>query len=92
LEAAPTDRPPAKRDLDCVIVHKVNRLTRNRYDDATITCVLHEAGVELVSVTKNIDRTPVGTFMHAIVAAEAKNGLVRKAKTGGTRPALPSAT
>ena len=89
-----------KRDLDFVIVHKVDRLARNRYDDATITYALHEAGVELVSVTENIDRTPVGTFMHAIVAAnaefysanlaaEAKKGQVQKAKMGGTPTKAP---
>lgn len=89
-----------KRDLDYVIVHKVDRLARNRYDDATITYALHEAEVELVSVTENIDRTPVGSFMHAIVAAnaefysanlaaEAKKGLVQKAKTGGTPHRAP---
>ncbi len=93
-------RLEAKRDLDLVIVHKVDRLARNRYDDATITYALHEAGAELVSVTENIDRTPVGTFMHAIVAAnaefysanlaaEAKKGLVQKAKTGGTPHRAP---
>ena len=89
-----------KRDLDYVIVHKVDRLARNRYDDATITYALHEAGVELVSVTENIDRTPVGRFMHAIVAAnaefysanlaaEAKKGQVQKAKMGGTPTKAP---
>ena len=89
-----------KRDLDLVIVHKVDRLARNRYDDATITYALQEAGAELVSVTENIDRTPVGAFMHAIVAAnaefysanlaaEAKKGLVQKAKSGGTPHRAP---
>jgi len=89
-----------KRDLDLVIVHKVDRLARNRYDDATITYALQEAGAELVSVTENIDRTPVGAFMHAIVAAnaefysanlaaEAKKGLVQKAKMGGTPGKAP---
>jgi site-specific DNA recombinase len=93
-------RLEAERDLDYVIVHKVDRLARNRYDDATITYALHEAGVELVSVTENIDRTPVGTFMHAIVAAnaefysanlaaEAKKGLMQKAKMGGTPTRAP---
>lgn len=93
-------RLDAERDLDLVIVHKVDRLARNRYDDATITYALHEAGVALVSVTENIDSTPVGAFMHAIVAAnaefysanlaaEAKKGLVQKAKTGGTPHRAP---
>ena len=31
------ERLKAERDLDYVIVHKVDRLARNRYDDATIT-------------------------------------------------------
>jgi site-specific DNA recombinase len=93
-------RLEAERDLGYVIVHKVDRLARNRYDDATITYALHEAGVELVSVTENIDRTPVGRFMQAIVAAnaefysanlaaEAKKGLVQKAKMGGTPTRAP---
>ena len=93
-------RLEAKHDLDYVIVHKVDRLARNRYDDATITYALQEAGAALVSVTENIDRTPVGAFMHAIVAAnaefysanlaaEAKKGLVQKAKTGGTPTRAP---
>ncbi|MGH2712365.1 MAG: recombinase family protein [Thermoleophilaceae bacterium] len=53
-------RLKSERDLDYVIVHKVDRLARNRYDDATITYALHRAGVEVVSVTENIDDTPVG--------------------------------
>lgn len=57
-------RLEAERDLDYVIVHKVDRLARNRYDDATITYALHEADVELVSVTENIDRTPPLLLLH----------------------------
>ena len=94
------DRVRIERDLDCVIVHKVDRLARNRYDDATISYTLKAAGVELHSVTENIDDTPFGRFMHAIVAAnaefysanlaaEAKKGLVQKAKSGGTPTRAP---
>jgi site-specific DNA recombinase len=61
---------------------------------------LKAAGIELVSVTENIDDTPFGRFMHAIVAAnaefysanlaaEARKGLVQKAKTGGTPTRAP---
>jgi site-specific DNA recombinase len=94
------DRVEHKRDLDYVIVHKVDRLARNRYDDATISYALHNAGVELVSVSENIDDTPFGRFMHAIVAAnaefysanlaaEARKGLIQKAKSGGTPTRAP---
>jgi site-specific DNA recombinase len=94
------ERVKQQRDLDYVIVHKVDRLARNRYDDATISYTLKAAGIELVSVTENIDDTPFGRFMHAIVAAnaefysanlaaEARKGLVQKAKTGGTPTRAP---
>jgi site-specific DNA recombinase len=94
------DRVERERDLDYVIVHKVDRLARNRYDDATISYALHNAGVELVSVCENIDDTPFGRFMHAIVAAnaefysanlaaEARKGLIQKAKSGGTPTRAP---
>jgi site-specific DNA recombinase len=94
------ERVKGERDLDYVIVHKVDRLARNRYDDATISYTLKAAGIELVSVTENIDDTPFGRFMHAIVAAnaefysanlaaEARKGLIQKAKTGGTPTRAP---
>jgi site-specific DNA recombinase len=94
------DRVRTQRDLDYVIVHKVDRLARNRYDDATISYTLHAAGVELASVCENIDDTPFGRFMHAIVAAnaefysanlaaEAKKGLIQKANAGGTPTRAP---
>lgn len=82
------DRVRQERDLDCVIVHKVDRLARNRYDDATISYTLKAAGVELHSVTENIDDTPFGRFMHAIVAANAEfysANLAAEAKKGLTR-------
>ena len=94
------ERVKHERDLDYVIVHKVDRLARNRYEDATISYTLKAAGIELVSVTENIDDTPFGRFMHVIVAAnaefysanltaEARKGLVQKAKTGGTPTRAP---
>ncbi len=97
------DRLKGERDLDYAIVHKVDRLARNRYDDATITYALHRGGVEFVSVSENIDDTPAGRFLHAIVAAnaefysanlaaEARKGLVQKAKAGGTPTRARSAT
>jgi site-specific DNA recombinase len=94
------ERVRVERDLDAVIVHKVDRLARNRYDDATISYTLHAAGVELASAVENIDDTPFGRFMHAILsanaefysanlAAEAKKGLIQKAKSGGTPTRAP---
>jgi site-specific DNA recombinase len=107
--AKSTDRPALKtmlqrieegRDVDLVIVHKVDRLARNRYDDVTINLTIRRAGAELVSVSEHIDDTPSGQLLHAIMAAHAEfysrnlateslKGLVQKAKSGGTPTRAP---
>src|SRR3954454_2317449 len=58
--------------VDFVIVHKVDRLARNRYDDAVITAQLQAAGARLVSVTENIDQTPSGLLLHGIMSSIAE--------------------
>lgn len=83
------------RDVDYVIVHKVDRLARNRYDDVTINLRLRESGATLVSVSESIDDSPSGQLLHAIMAANAEffsrnlasetlKGLSQKFKAGGT--------
>ncbi|RAF73272.1 recombinase family protein, partial [Burkholderia multivorans] len=66
--AKSADRPDLMRMIQYVktnkvaycIVHKVDRLARNRADDVTIHLALQQAGVMLVSATENIDKTPSG--------------------------------
>jgi len=60
------------RDIDYVIVHKIDRLARNRVDDVNITLAIREAGARLVSVTENIDETPSGMLMHGIMSSIAE--------------------
>ena len=87
------ERLAAERDIDYVIVHKVDRLARNRLDDATINMAIQAAGATLVSVSENIDETPSGTLLHGIMssiaefysknlATEIVKGMSQKAKTG----------
>ncbi len=82
-------------DVDYVIVHKLDRLARNRADDVAIAAAIRDAGATLVSVTENIDETPSGSLMHGIMssiaefysknlAAEVTKGATEKAKRGGT--------
>ncbi|BAK36806.1 hypothetical protein MLP_37920 [Microlunatus phosphovorus NM-1] len=62
--ARKADRPELMRMIRYVtehqvnycIVHKVDRLARNRADDVTIHLALRDAGVMLVSASENIDR------------------------------------
>ena len=109
-ESAKTaDRPELRRLLDFireqpvkyVIVHKVDRLARNRADDVAINLAIHQAGAELVSVSENIDQTPSGMLLHGIMssiaefysrnlATEVIKGSVQKAKNGGTPGKAPT--
>ena len=86
--------------VDYVIVHKVDRLARNRADDVEIGLALKNAGVTLVSCTENIDETPSGVLLHGIMSSIAEfysrnlaneviKGLTQKAKTGGTPGRVP---
>jgi site-specific DNA recombinase len=84
-----------ENEVAYVIVHKVDRLARNRVDDVEINLALKAAGATLVSCSENIDATPSGMLLHGIMssiaefysrnlASEILKGSVQKAKTGGT--------
>jgi site-specific DNA recombinase len=108
-ESAKTaDRPELQRMLaflsehpvKYVIVHKVDRLARNRADDVAINLAIRQAGAELVSVSENIDQTPSGLLLHGIMASisefysrnlatEVLKGTVKKAERGGTPGRAP---
>lgn len=83
-----------------VIVHKIDRLARNRADDVEINLELSAAGAQLVSCSENIDETPSGMLLHSIMssiaefysqnlAAESKKGMRQKAMGGGTPGMAP---
>jgi site-specific DNA recombinase len=82
-------------DIRYVIVHKVDRLARNRADDVAIVMAIRQSGATLVSVSENIDETPSGLLVHGIMSSiaefysqnlslEVKKGTTEKAKRGGT--------
>ncbi|GAA1171000.1 hypothetical protein CGLAUT_10095 [Corynebacterium glaucum] len=90
----------AEHPVRYCIINKVDRIARNRLDDAIIHATLRQAGVTLVSVMENIDETPSGMLMHGIMASiaefyslnlaqEVTKGLVQKATIGGTPHRAP---
>ena len=87
-------------DVDFVIVHKVDRLARNRADDVEIMKALEASHVRLVSTTESIDQTPSGILLHGIMssiaefysrnlAAEVAKGMSQKVRAGGTVGRVP---
>ena len=90
----------AENEVDYVIVHKVDRLARNREDDVEINRALGQAGVQLVSTTESIDQTPSGMLLHGIMSSIAEfysrnlaneviKGMTQKAQGGGTISKAP---
>lgn len=78
-----------------VIVHKIDRLARNKRDDFLINEAIAEAGAALVSVVDLVDDTPQGKFNYTIqaglaqlyvdnLAVEVMKGLSKKVEAGGT--------
>ncbi|MDR2973888.1 MAG: recombinase family protein [Propionibacteriaceae bacterium] len=106
--AKTTDRPALQAMIEYVkthqvsycIVHKIDRLARNRADDVHIHLALKQAGVTLVSATESIDETPSGILVHGIMATiaefysrnlatEVVKGMTTKASLGGTNGKAP---
>lgn len=83
------------RNVDYVIVHKLNRFARKAMDDSVIDYRLDQAGAQLASVQEHIDNTPAGKLNHRIHAAfaeyenenlanEIRKGQIQKHQAGGT--------
>ncbi len=108
--SATTDKRPSfqqmiedskKHIFDGVIVHKLDRFARNRYDSAMYKRTLRQNGVKVYSVLENLDDSPESIMLEALLegmseyysknlAREVMKGLKENAlkckHTGGTPP------
>lgn len=60
------------KDVDCLIVYKIDRLTRNVNDYSNILVLLAKLKIKLISTTEAVDESAVGTFVGNIMAANAQ--------------------
>ncbi len=83
-----------EKDVQVVVVHKIDRLARNMEDHITIKAILKRAGTVLESVMENIEDSASGNLVEGIhalmaefysanLATEVKKGMAEKAKRGG---------
>ena len=93
------DRPEFKRMIkesswkkyDVIIVWKLDRLARNRYDSAKYKAILLKSGKKVVSATEAISEGPAGHFLEAVLegmAAYYSDELSEKVTRGMTENAL----
>lgn len=90
----------AKRLFDVVVVHKLDRFARNRYDSAHYKRILKKNGVRVESVLEQLDSSPESVVLESVLegmaeyyslnlAREARKGLLENAMQGihtGGRP------
>lgn len=80
-KSATTDRRPGFQKMikesalglfEVVIVHKLDRFSRDRYDSATYKRKLKANGVRLLSVTENLDGSPESIMLESLLEGMAE--------------------
>lgn len=61
-----------KQKWDVVVVYKLDRFARNRYDSATYKARLKRNGVRLISATENITDNPEGIILESVLEGMAE--------------------
>jgi site-specific DNA recombinase len=80
--------------IDCLVVHKLDRLARNLEDHAAVRAALRKVGVQLHSVTETLEDSASGKLVEGILASiaefysanlgqEIRKGMDQKAAQGG---------
>ena len=81
------------KDLYGVMVHKLDRLTRNSLDHAQLKMFFNKYGMRLISATENLEDTPVGRLIETQLSGFAQfdnevrtersvNGMIAAVKIG----------
>lgn len=65
-------RDSEKHTFEAVIVYKLDRFARNRYDSATYKNKLKKNGVRVISATENISDNPEGIILEAVLEGMAE--------------------
>ena len=61
-----------KGNFNAVIVYKLDRFARSRYDSATYKYRLKRNGVQLISATENITQDPEGIILESVLEGMAE--------------------
>jgi DNA invertase Pin-like site-specific DNA recombinase len=62
----------ASGSFQAVVVYKLDRFSRNRYDSAVYKSRLKKAGVQVISATENISNSPEGVILESVLEGIAE--------------------
>lgn len=77
--------------FDCVIVHKLDRFARNRYDSAFYKRQLRQSNVRIISVLEQLDDSPESVILESVLEGMAEYysmNLAREVRKGMNENAL----
>jgi len=79
-----------KKDIDLLIIYKLDRLSRDVYDALTLRILFNELGIELRSVTEPFDDSPIGKFTANLFSsiAQLDNDIRSERTTIGMKQAV----
>lgn len=81
----------AKKEFSYLIIHKLDRFSRDRYDSMSYKRKLKKNGVTLCSVLENIDNSPESIMMESVLEGMAEyysRNLAREVQKGQRETAL----
>lgn len=61
-----------KNKVACIIIYKIDRLARNTHDYSYLKALLNKYGVEIKSVSENIENSPVGHLVETMLSSIAQ--------------------
>lgn len=79
-------RDSAKRQWNTVIVYKLDRFSRNKYESVMHKRTLKENGVKLVSAMENIPDTPEGIILESLLEGFKRSNGHNKSKLQSKQP------
>jgi site-specific DNA recombinase len=81
----------SKGEFQAVVVHKLDRFARNRYDSAVYRHALKQHGIRVISVLEPLDDSPESSMMEAVLEGMAEyysRNLSREVRKGKKEAAL----
>src|SRR5699024_7570062 len=81
----------ANKSFDYVIVHKLDRFSRDRYDSAIYKRTLKNNGIRVLSVLENLDSSPESIILESVLEGMSEyysKNLAREVKKGMKENAL----
>ena len=79
-----------KNQISAVVIYKIDRLSRNTYDYGSLKMILKKCGVEIKSVSENLENSPTGNLMETMLSgfAQFDNDVRAERCAGGMKDAM----